>query len=112
MQRLALIFAVFVFSVAATLSPASAKSSDGMVQVEDIVIEGNRRVAESTIRSYLPVQVGDRVTQGALSIALQRLFETDLFKDIDIALAGSTLQVTVLENQGQKFSGKINTWGS
>ena len=98
MQRLALIFAVFVFSVAATLSPASAQSSDGMVQVEDIVIEGNRRVAESTIRSYLPVQVGDRVTQGALSIALQRLFETDLFKDIDIALAGSTLQVTVLEN--------------
>ena len=37
-------------------------SSDGMVQVEDIVIEGNRRVAESTIRSYLPVQIGDRVT--------------------------------------------------
>ena len=98
MQRLALIFAVFVFSVAATLSPASAQSSDGMVRVDDIVIEGNRRVAESTIRSYLPVQVGDRVTQGALSIALQRLFETDLFKDIDIALAGSTLQVTVLEN--------------
>ena len=66
MQRLALIFAVFVFSVAATLSPASAQSSDGMVQVEDIVIEGNRRVAESTIRSYLPVQVGDRDSPDAL----------------------------------------------
>ena len=43
MQRLALIFVVLVFSLAATLSPALAQSSDGMVQVEDIVIEGNRR---------------------------------------------------------------------
>ena len=96
MQRLALIFAVFVFSVAATLSPASAQSSDGMVQVEDIVIEGNRRVAESTIRSYLPVQVGDRVTQGALGIAatvVWLIFSGYRYR------TGWRLQVTVPENQ-------------
>ena len=98
MQKLALIFAIISISIAGWILPASAQSSDELVRVESIAIAGNRRVAESTILSYLPVQVGDRVSQGSLSIALQRLFETDLFKNIDIKLDGSTLQVTVLEN--------------
>ena len=98
MQKLALIFAIISISIAGWILPASAQSSDELVRVESIAIAGNRRVAESTILSYLPVQVGDRVSQGSLSIALQRLFETDLFKNIDIKLDGSSLQVTVLEN--------------
>ena len=98
MQKLALIFAIISISIAGWILPASAQSSDELVRVESIAIAGNRRVAESTILSYLPVQVGDRVSQGSLSIALQRLFDTDLFKNIDIKLDGSRLQVTVLEN--------------
>ena len=81
MQKLALIFAIISISIAGWILPASAQSSDELVRVESIAIAGNRRVAESTILSYLPVQVGDRVSQGSLSIALQRLFETDLFKN-------------------------------
>ena len=98
MHKLALIFAVLIFSIAGSVLPATAQSSDQLVEVEEIVIDGNRRVAASTILSYLPVRVGDRVTQSALSIALQRLFETQLFKDIDVFLDGGILNVTVLEN--------------
>ncbi|MAS74235.1 MAG: outer membrane protein assembly factor BamA [Rhodospirillaceae bacterium] len=98
MHKLALIFAVIIFSIAGSVLPATAQSSDQLVEVEEIVIDGNRRVAASTILSYLPVRVGDRVTQSALSIALQRLFETQLFKDIDVFLDGGILNVTVLEN--------------
>ena len=98
MHKLALIFAVLIFSIAEPVLPATAQSSDQLAEVEEIVIDGNRRVAASTILSYLPVRVGDRVTQSALSIALQRLFETQLFKDIDVFLDGGILNVTVLEN--------------
>jgi outer membrane protein insertion porin family len=98
MQKLALIFAVLVFSLVGSAVPVSAQSGNQLVEVEEIVIDGNRRVAASTILSYLPVRVGDRVTQSALSIALQRLFETQLFKDIDVFLDGGVLNVTVLEN--------------
>ena len=98
MQKLALIFAVLVFSLVGSAVPVSAQSGNQLVEVEEIVIDGNRRVAASTILSYLPVRVGDRVTQSALSIAMQRLFETQLFKDIDVFLDGGVLNVTVLEN--------------
>ena len=60
MHKLALIFAVLIFSIAGSVLPATAQSSDQLVEVEEIVIDGNRRVAASTILSYLPVRVGDR----------------------------------------------------
>ena len=65
MQKLALIFAVLVFSLVGSAVPVSAQSGNQLVEVEEIVIDGNRRVAASTIMSYLPVRVGDRVTQSA-----------------------------------------------
>jgi len=68
------------------------------VRITEIKVEGNRRVAEGTVLSYLPVQIGDLVSQGGLSQALERLFATNLFKDLTLDLDGSVLVVNVVEN--------------
>lgn len=98
MPKWALIFASLVVFALGAPPQAVAQSSDTEVTVEEIAITGNKRVAAGTVMSYLPVRVGDRVTRSSLSIALERLFETELFKDIDIALDGQVLRVSVVEN--------------
>lgn len=98
MPKWALIFACLLVIALGAPPQTVAQSSDSQVTVDEIVISGNRRVAAGTVLSYLPVRVGDRVTRSSLSIALERLFETELFKDIDIALDGQVLRVSVVEN--------------
>ena len=98
MPKWALIIACLLVFALGGPPQTMAQSSDSQVTVDEIVISGNRRVAVGTVMSYLPVRVGDRVTRSSLSIALERLFETELFKDIDIALDGQILRVTVVEN--------------
>ena len=98
MPKLAFIFVCLLAFALASPPSAVAQSGDSQIKVDEIIVNGNKRVAVGTVLSYLPVRVGDRVTRGSLSIALERLFETELFDDIDIALDGSVLTVTVAEN--------------
>ena len=98
MPKLAFIFVCLLAFALASPPSAVAQSGDSQIKIDEIIVNGNKRVAVGTVLSYLPVRVGDRVTRGSLSIALERLFETELFDDIDIALDGSILTVTVAEN--------------
>jgi len=63
-----------------------------------IVVQGNERIEQDTILSYLPIQVGDTVDQAKLDLALKTLSHTDLFADVKIQLQGDTLLVQVVEN--------------
>ena len=89
---------LWIFSSHYNAIPAQAQTATEQVRISDIKVTGNRRVAEGTVLSYLPVQVGDLVSQGALSQSLERLFATNLFKDLKLDLDGSVLLVTVIEN--------------
>jgi outer membrane protein insertion porin family len=92
------LIALWIFSSHYNAIPAQAQTATEQVRISDIKVTGNRRVAEGTVLSYLPVQVGDLVSQGALSQSLERLFATNLFKDLKLDLDGSVLLVTVVEN--------------
>ncbi|MGA0600676.1 outer membrane protein assembly factor BamA [Caulobacter sp. KR2-114] len=63
-----------------------------------IVIQGNERIEQDTIISYLPIQVGDTVDSARVDLALKTLFRTDLFSDVKIDLQGTDLVVSVVEN--------------
>ncbi|MCH1426501.1 MAG: outer membrane protein assembly factor BamA, partial [Alphaproteobacteria bacterium] len=90
--------ALWMFSSYYNAMPAQAQTATEQVRISDIKVTGNRRVAEGTVLSYLPVQVGDLVSQGALRQSLERLFATNLFKDLKLDLDGSVLLVIVVEN--------------
>ena len=99
MRKLSIAFIAFcIFSFYYNVMPVQAQATTEQVRISGIKVTGNRRVAEGTVLSYLPVQIGDVVSQGGLSQSLERLYATNLFKDIKLDIDGSVLTVTIVEN--------------
>ena len=98
MPKRLLIFVVFLALSVGTSMTSNAQSTEDQVRIDEIAVAGNKRVAVGTVLSYLPVRVGDLVSIASLSIAVERLYETDLFADIEMDIDGSTLRVSVVEN--------------
>ncbi|MEE8512012.1 MAG: POTRA domain-containing protein, partial [Acidiferrobacterales bacterium] len=86
--------------VAALLVCAFYVSSVSAIEsfvVEDIRVEGARRIAPGTVFNYLPVKVGDTLTEKKAQEAIRALFKTGFFKDIRLEREGNVLIVTVIE---------------
>jgi outer membrane protein insertion porin family len=66
--------------------------------VQRIIVQGNERIEASTILSYLPIQVGDRVDDARLDLAVKTLYRTDLFSDVSMEMQGNDLIVRISEN--------------
>ncbi|MDC3234786.1 outer membrane protein assembly factor BamA, partial [Candidatus Puniceispirillum sp.] len=91
----------FVFSslvIILVAHSSAAQLADDQVRISEIRVDGNSRVAQGTVKNYLPVRVGGLTSPGALSNALERLYETNLFQDIKLNLEGTVLVVSVIEN--------------
>jgi outer membrane protein insertion porin family len=86
-----------VASPGAAQAQAQAPAQSGFVS--SIVVEGNERIEQGTVMSYLPIQPGDTVDPERIDLALKTLFRTDLFADVKIDLVGSQLVIKVIENQ-------------
>jgi len=67
-------------------------------QVQRILVQGNERIEQQTVISYLPIQVGDTVDSAKIDLALKALFRTDLFADVKIDFQNGDLIITVVEN--------------
>jgi len=92
--RLALAaLAAAVFS--ATL-PRAALAIEPFV-IRDIRVEGVQRTEPGTVFSYLPVRVGDRITDEKASEAVKALFATGFFRDVRLEAEGDVLVVYVEE---------------
>ncbi len=65
--------------------------------VKDIRIEGIQRTEAGTVFSYLPVKVGDMLTDGKAAAAVKALFATGFFKDVRLEVDGNVLVVVVDE---------------
>ena len=77
--------------------PAFAQApADGVVQ--RIRVEGNERVEQSTVVSYLSFQPGDTSDPAKRDLAVKVLFRTGLFSDVEVAYLAGELVVTVVEN--------------
>ncbi|HEY4044827.1 MAG TPA: outer membrane protein assembly factor BamA, partial [Rhodopila sp.] len=66
--------------------------------IEDIKVEGNQRIEEGTIRSYLLVQPGDKFDPDRIDRSLKTLYATGLFQDVRLGRVGNSLVVRVVEN--------------
>lgn len=65
--------------------------------VKDIRVEGLQRTEPGTIFNYLPVEVGDTMTDEKATRAIKSLYGTGFFKDVRIEAEGNVLLVTVQE---------------
>lgn len=68
-------------------------------RVNQIKVEGNKRIELDTILSYLPLKKGDEYSTEKVNEALKDLYATGYFMNVDIYRQGSdTIVIKVLEN--------------
>ena len=73
--------------VIATLVAASASAFEPFT-VKDIRVDGIQRTEAGTVFSYLPIKVGDTMTDEKAAQAIKALFATGFFKDVRIEIDG------------------------
>src|SRR5574339_580131 len=65
--------------------------------IKDIRVEGIQRTEAGTVFSYLPVKVGDTLTDEKAAQAIRALFATGFFRDVTLEREGDVLVVVVQE---------------
>ncbi len=65
--------------------------------IKDIRVEGLQRTEAGTVFNYLPVVVGDTMSDEKATQAIKSLYNTGFFKDVRIEAEGEVLVITVQE---------------
>jgi outer membrane protein insertion porin family len=81
----------------AWLVPVSLAHAVDNFLVNDIRVEGLQRISPGTVFNYLPVKVGDILSDGSARDAIQALFKTGLFQDVRLERNENVLVVVVVE---------------
>lgn len=84
--------AAFVLALVVCFAGSSAAFA------QQVVVRGNQRVEESTVKSYLNLAQGQAFDETRQNDAIKALFATGLFQDVNISNQGGTIIVTVVEN--------------
>ncbi|HEX2448857.1 MAG TPA: outer membrane protein assembly factor BamA [Methyloceanibacter sp.] len=66
--------------------------------IQNIRVEGSKRVEPETVRSYLTFSTGDAYDPALIDESLKNLFATGLFQDVRIRREGTTIVIVVVEN--------------
>ena len=91
---LALLLAVFAPS-----SLTGGWTSQAYAQnIAKIVVEGNQRVENDTVFSYLQISQGQAFDAEKIDASIKVLFQTGLFSDVQMFQRGTTLVIKVVEN--------------
>lgn len=77
--------------------PAAAAQAIDSFLVKDIRVEGLQRISPGTVFNYLPVKVGDTLSEAVSRDAIRALFKTGFFKDVRLERDGNVLVVQVVE---------------
>lgn len=86
----------FLAGLVSALIASGAAAFDPFV-VRDIRVEGIQRTEAGTVFSYLPVKVGDTLTNDMAAQAIKSLFGTGFFKDVRLEVEGGVLVVMIEE---------------
>jgi outer membrane protein insertion porin family len=86
----------YFFAALVCLWAGVAHAFDPFV-VRDIRVEGIQRIEAGTVFSYLPVKVGETMTDEKASTAIKALFATGFFKDVRLEVQRDVLIVVVEE---------------
>jgi outer membrane protein insertion porin family len=88
---------LYLAAVGHTAGVAYAQTSQSQA-LSSIVVEGNRRVEASTVRSYFKPGSGGRFDAQSIDDAYKALYATGLFQDVRISQSGGRIVVTLVEN--------------
>jgi outer membrane protein insertion porin family len=92
---------IWLLCLLATLMvwPISGSNAQALGErLMQVRVEGSQRIKADTVRSYMGLRRGDRITPGALDKSLKALFATGLFADVTVRQAGPDVIVRIVEN--------------
>lgn len=98
------------FALCLLLGWASAGQAFEPFAVKDIRVEGIQRIEAGTVFSYLPVRVGDEMTDAKASEAIRALYATGFFRDVRLEVEQDVLIVFVSERpaiSGLEIEGSV-----
>src|SRR5919109_2261182 len=90
-------FAAVLAALAVAAAGAVQAQSFTPFTVKDIRVEGLQRTEPGTVFSYLPVKVGETMTEEKAQAALRALYATGFFKDVRLEMDNDVLVVYVEE---------------
>ena len=76
---------------------ASASVAEAAV-IRNVQVRGTERAGEEAVRSNLTIRPGVSFSNADIDESVKRLYSTGYFSDVRITVSGSTLVVTVSEN--------------
>src|SRR5690554_508103 len=82
---------------ALTLLWLSAAAWAETFTIEDIRVEGLQRISAGTVFNYLPVKVGDEMTDNDARGIIRSLFKSKYFNDVQVERNGNVLVIKVQE---------------
>ena len=85
-----------VAAAALALALGSAQAFDPWV-VRNFEVEGAQRISTGTIYNYLPLNIGDTVTDQRVQESIRALYSTGFFQDVEFRRDADTLVIAVLE---------------
>lgn len=88
MKRICLLLVLLAFT-----GLASAET----FRISDIRVDGLQRLSEGNVFSYVPLEVGDRMTPSLARSTIRDLWETGFFDDVSLSREGDVLVVSVDE---------------
>ena len=65
--------------------------------IKDIRVEGLQRISAGTVFNYLPVKVGDELTENDVQGIIRSLFKSKYFNDVQVASDDGVLVIKVSE---------------
>jgi len=84
-------------AVVCTIAVVSvARAADPWV-VRNFRVIGAQRISEGTVFNYLPINIGDTVTDQRVQEAMRAIYSTGFFRDVELRKDGDTLVIAVLE---------------
>jgi outer membrane protein insertion porin family len=87
-----------VASGAGVLVLATAPAAEAAV-IRNVQVRGAQRAGEEAVRSNLTIRPGVSFSPADIDESVKRLYSTGYFSDVKISVSGSSLVVTVSENQ-------------
>ena len=78
------------------LDNAAGQTIDPWV-VRNFEVEGAQRISTGTIYNYLPLNIGDTVTEQRVQESIRALYSTGFFRDVEFRRDADTLVIAVLE---------------
>ena len=76
---------------------SSIARADESFTVKKIEIVGLQRISKGTVYDYLPINIGDHITEARIQDAIRALYKTGFFRDIELRRQDDTLIIIVHE---------------